>query len=254
MSLIDSPLLLLPVDILEFVGLRSGTTLPGDDDISLAVGPTGELDAYRLERELNASTSDSSEWDMLGVDFPNQFGLYIIFNVSDYEGSIVSVSNDSGLVFDVSLRSSENLTNDVLEVTLPGLDTLEFNLPDGLDLRGSNSFQSVGIRLHHYQLLVIVNCTVVSFLDLPESSQPLPVSEGVVRVFSDETVVRQYYIVVMDPGGGVGRGWGGGIWGLHRTAIQQYPQYSKLCACVNFYVTKNEHWHPKTSHVQLAFL
>lgn len=129
------------------------------------------------------------EWELIGAEFTSQFGLYTVFNASEYEGSIISISSESGFMFDVSLRRSKNSTQDYLSVTLPRLKTLRIYIPESVNLRSSSSFQSIGLRLKHYHLLVIVNCTVVNFIDLPQPSQPLPVADGVVQVFGDEAIV-----------------------------------------------------------------
>ena len=169
--------------MLDFIGLRSGN-LSGED-ASLTTGPTGMLDAFSLERQLNTSTQ-GPDWQQISQDFPAQFGLYTTFNTSSYEGSIISVRNGSGFAFDVSLRRDTNSSGDVLVVTLPGLSTLRFSLPERTDGR---PFQSLGLRLRHYQLLVLVDCEVVNFVSLPDPPQPLPVFEGEVRVFNDEAIV-----------------------------------------------------------------
>ncbi len=176
--------------MLDFIGLRSG----GHQsflDVSTAPGPTGRLDAFSLERGLNVSTS-GREWEFIAHEFPTQFGLYTVFNVSQYEGPILSIGGGSGFMFDVTLRRAENSStfSDYLMVTLPGLSTLRIDIPTSANLR-SSSFQSLGIRLRHYQLLVIVNCTIVNFVNLPQPSQPLPVDDGVVQVFGDEAIVSE---------------------------------------------------------------
>lgn len=171
---------------MDFIGLRSDN-FPSED-ASLTVGPTGMLDAFMLERQLNTSTA-GLEWQLIGADFPDQFGLYTVFNASGYEGSIISVRNGSGFEFDVSLRRDTNSSGDVLLVTLPGLSTLSVGIPESAQLRNNQLFQSLGVRLIHYQLLVLVNCAIVNFVDLPEASLPLPVLDGEVKVFDDEAVV-----------------------------------------------------------------
>lgn len=148
------------------------------------------LDAFALERELNTSTL-GPEWQQIAENFSTQFGLYVVFNASDYEGSIITISDGSGFAFDVSLQRSENSTGDVLSVTLPGLSTLRINIPASTNLRDSSSFQSLGVRLSHYQLLVIVDCDVVNFVNLEDPSLPLPVTDGEVRVFGGEAIVSE---------------------------------------------------------------
>lgn len=174
------------VDVLEFVGLRSGDL--SSLDAMVATGPDGLLDAFFLERELNTSTF-GPEWEQIADNFSTQFGFHVVFNASDYEGSIITITDGSGLIFDVSLGMSENSTDDVLAVTLPGLSTLSITIPASANLRDPSSFQSLGVRLNHYQLLVIVDCDVVNFVNLEDPSLPLPVADGDVRVFGGETIV-----------------------------------------------------------------
>ncbi len=173
------------VDILDFVGLKDSNT--SSQDALLTVGPSGMLDAFSLERELNTSTV-GPEWEQISQDFPTQFGLHTVFNASEYEGSIISISNKSGLIFDVSLSRTENSTGDTLTVTLPGLSSFHIRIPEGANLR-DGSFQSLGIRLVHYQLVVVVDCVVVNFVDLVDPILPLPVTGGEVRVFGDQAIV-----------------------------------------------------------------
>lgn len=174
------------VDVLDVIGLRSGDL--SSHDASLSTGPRGVLDAFTLERELNTSTTDS-EWQQIAENFTSQFGLFTVFNTSEYEGSIITISDGSGFAFDISLRRSENSTEDELVVTLPGLSSLRIRIPASANLRDMSSFRSLGVRLSHYQLLVIVDCAIVNFANLEEPSLPLPVSGGEVRVFGGEAMV-----------------------------------------------------------------
>ena len=174
------------VDVLDFVGLRGGDL--SSLDASVATGPDGLPDAFFLERELNTSTF-GPEWQQIADNFSTQFGFHVVFNASDYEGSIITITDGSGLVFDVSLRMLENSTDDVLSVTLPGLSTLSLIIPASANLRDPSTFQSLGVRLNHYQLLVIVDCDVVNFVNLEDPSLPLPVADGDVRVFGGEAIV-----------------------------------------------------------------
>ena len=185
------------VDILELVGLNrdsEGGLSPLSDSASLVPGPTGRLDAFRLRDELNSSTTNL-EWQLIGQDFPARFGLYAVFNASDYQGSIFSISDKSGVLFDVSLWRSSNDTYSFLSVTLPGLGPLVIDIPDSANLADPSSFRSLGVRLFHYQLLVIVDCAVVNFVDLERPPSPLPVGDTTVEVFEEGAVVSG------------GRGW-----------------------------------------------
>ena len=177
------------VDVLDVLGLRSGSLSP--HDASLTRGPDGTLDAFALQRQLNLSTL-GLEWLQIAENFSMQFGLYSVFNLSDYEGSVLTISDGSGFAFDVSLRMSDNSTGDELVVTLPGLSTLRIGIPASTSLR--DGFQRLGIRLTHYQLQVVVNCEVVNFVNLDfdgeNSSFPLPVfDDALVEVFGGAVTV-----------------------------------------------------------------
>lgn len=174
------------MDILDLVGLRSGSV--PDNLASLVSGPTGRLDAFSLQEELN-STTDSLEWELIGQDFPSQFGLYTVFNASDYEGSIFSINDRTDVIFDVSVLRVENSSSDVLFITLPGLSVLAVDIPESANFRDTSSFQRLGIRLVHYQLLVIIDCTVVNFVNLERPPLPLSVENSRVEVFSGGATV-----------------------------------------------------------------
>lgn len=172
------------MDILELVGLDEAA----EDAASLVPGPTGRLDAFRLQHELNSSTSDL-EWRLIGQDFPSQFGLYAVFNASDYEGSIFSIRDQSGLIFDVSLLRSANNSYNFLSVILPGLGPFVIDIPSSANLADRSSFRRLGLRLFRDQLLLIIDCQVVNFVDLDRPPVPLPVGDTTVEVFEEGAVV-----------------------------------------------------------------
>jgi len=117
-------------------------------------------------------------------DFPSQFGLYVVFDPSNYEGSILTVRNNSDVFFEISLFAS-NDTRSVLLVTLPGLGTNLVEIPEDVDLQNASSYRSLGVRLFNYQLLVIVDCEVVNFLNLERSPDPLPVGTSSVEFLEE---------------------------------------------------------------------
>ena len=172
--------------MLDFVGLRNLNL--SSDVASLTTGPSDMLDAYQLERQLNASIT-GPEWQIIANDFPDQFGLYTVFNASDFEGSIISIRNESGIEFDISLLRDMNSSDDALFVTLPGLSTFIVTIPTSVGLRDRENFQSLGVRLSHYQLVVLVDCELVDFVNLPEPPLPLPVMGAEVTVFDDQAIV-----------------------------------------------------------------
>ena len=175
------------MDILDLVGLRSGD-IP-DSLVSIVPGPSGLLDAFSFQEELN-TTTDDQEWELIGQDFPSQFGLYTVFNASEYEGSIFSViSKTNDVIFDVSLWRSEYKNGDDLVIMLPGLSEFTVEIPASVNFRDQSSFQTLGIRLFHYQLLVIIDCIVVNFVNLEEPPLPLPVEDNRVEVFSGGATV-----------------------------------------------------------------
>lgn len=183
-------MLLNAVDILDLIGLRSGN-LP-DSVASLVTGPSGQLDAFQFQEELNTST-DRLEWELIGQDFPSQFGLYTVFNASEYEGSIFSVSVGTEVIFDVSLWKLENSSSDALFIILPGLSALTVEIPESVNFRDASSFRRLAIRLAHYQLLVIIDCSVVNFVSLEQPPLPLQVENSRVDAFSGGAIVSVRY-------------------------------------------------------------
>ena len=177
------------------MGLRSGS-VPANL-ASLVTGPSGQLDAFRFQDELNTSTG-TLEWELIGQDFPSQFGLYTVFNASEYEGSIFSVSFGFEVIFDVSLSKLENSSIDALFITLPGLSMLTIKIPESADFRDSSSFRTLGIRLAHYQLLVIIDCMVVSFVRLEQPPLPLLVENSRVEAFSGGAIVSVWWDCVIN--------------------------------------------------------
>ncbi len=194
------PLYLHSVDILELVGLSVGPDLgsglpPLLDSATIVRGPGGRLDAFLLNDDLNSTTSNI-EWQLIRRDFPSQFGLYAIFNSTDYQGPIVIIRDGSdNIVFEVSLWRSMNTSYDVLSVTLPGLDPIAVSIPASVNLN-DRSFRNLGLRLFHYQLVVIIDCQVVNFVNLEQPPRPLPVNNTRVEVFDEGAVVRGHLMTL----------------------------------------------------------
>lgn len=186
----------ITVDILDLVGLSVGPDLGSGlplilDSATIVPGPSGQLDAFQLNDELNSTTSDL-EWQLIRQDFPSQFGLYTVFNSSNYQGPIFAIRDaQNNLIFEVSLWRSQNNSYNVLSVILPGLDPIAINLPPSANLNDFSTFRSLGLRLFHYQLLVIVDCRVVNFVNLERPPSPLPVGDTRVEVFDEGAVVRK---------------------------------------------------------------
>ena len=89
------------VDVLDSVGLRDGDLL--EDGATLAEGPSGTMDAFLLSRQLSAATN-GTDWNILNAYFPQEFALYVVFNASQYTGSIVAINRGMSDEFNVALR------------------------------------------------------------------------------------------------------------------------------------------------------
>ena len=49
------------------------------------------MDAFLLSRQLSAATN-GTDWNILNAYFPQEFALYVVFNASQYTGSIVAIN------------------------------------------------------------------------------------------------------------------------------------------------------------------
>ena len=170
------------VDVLDTVGLRDGDLL--EDGATLTEGPSGTMDAFLLSRQLSAATN-GTDWNILNAYFPQEFALYVVFNASQYTGSIVAINRGMSDEFNVALRTSP-LNTQTLIVTLPGVDPVEIIVPT----QDNAVFQFIGVGLQGAVLTVFVNCTLVSTLRLPALPRQLPISENsMVEVFEQPTTV-----------------------------------------------------------------
>ena len=186
LSLVDADTVLqylcFTVDVLDSVGLRDGDLL--EDGATLAEGPSGTMDAFLLSRQLSAATN-GTDWNILNAYFPQEFALYVVFNASQYTGSIVAINRGMSDEFNVALRTSP-LSTQTLIVTLPGVDPVEIIVPT----QDNAVFQFIGVGLQGAVLTVFVNCTLVSTLRLPALPRQLPISEdSMVEVFEQPTTV-----------------------------------------------------------------
>ena len=196
------------VDILSSAGLSldvAGSDFQLETDLAdIVKGPTGKLDSFELKDDLNTTTSDL-EWQLIMQNFPSQFGLYIIFDPSNYEGSIFTIHNGSDVFFDVSLFTSVNGSR-VVSVTLPGLGTSFLEIPENVNFLNGSSYRRLGIRLFKYQLLAIVDCEIVSFVNLEQLPDPLPVGTTTVEALEEGAKVSCHAIRVVQESRGCDMG------------------------------------------------
>ena len=171
------------VDVLGSVGLRDGDIV--EDGATVAEGPSGTMDAFLLSRQLSAATN-GTDWNILNAYFPQEFALYVVFNASQYSGSIVAINRGMSDEFNVALRTSPLLNTQTLIVTFPGVDPAEITVPT----QDNPMFQFIGVRLQGTVLTVFVNCTLVSTLRLSALPRQLPISENsMVEIFEQPTTV-----------------------------------------------------------------
>lgn len=179
------------VDILNVVGLRDGNTQ--EDGATVVPGPTGLMDAFALTRELSAPIN-GREWELIGMDFDTQFGVYTSFDALNYVGSIISIRNGVLSEFSLSFNSSgDTATNETrtqtLSITLP---RFSFDFDVEIPSQGNDAFQSIGIALEEGRLIVTVNCTVVDIIPVEFAVGELPSDRASVTIFSDPTIVSSY--------------------------------------------------------------
>ena len=176
------------VDVLNSVGLRDGDI--AEDGAVLVDGPSGEMDAFLLSRQLSAPTN-STDWDVVNSDFPREFALYVEFNASQYSGSIVAINRGMADEFNVALDTSSSAQ--MLIITLPGLDPVEIIVPPQM----RSMFQIFGFKLENTILTVYVNCSLITILRLPASPQQLPISNSsVVEIFEQPTTVSWLHLLL----------------------------------------------------------
>ena len=174
------------VDILKTVGLRDGDI--EEDGAFLVPGPNGFLDAFVLTEELSAPTN-GREWELIGMDFDTQFGVYTTFDASDYTGSILEINNGVLSEFVLSLNSSAAAAmNDskMLSIRLPNFS---FDYDVEIPLQGENTFQSLGVALEEERLVITVNCSVIDIIPVEFAVGTLPTGGATVNIFSEPTTV-----------------------------------------------------------------
>lgn len=173
--------------MLERVGLRDSNF--SQSDAILTDGPTGDLDAFQLQRELSTPI-DSMDLELIGALISSQFGLYTVFNTLQYTGSVISITSDddSTPLLDIALQTSDSSPDlNSLRISLRGLDSV-FDLPAAtLD----SPFQDLGIRLQDSLLVVSLNCTIVDFAILQNESDDgaMSLMGGRVSVFGPDAIV-----------------------------------------------------------------
>lgn len=193
--MIITPALFDPaVDVLRSVGLRSSSLSP--DDAEIVSGPTGEPDAFLLQRRLSALTS-GIEWELIGAGLPSQFGLYTVFDTVQYSGSILSITSEtnSRLLLDVMLLpSTTSQDRNTLTFIFPGLSPISIDIPAVAP--GESPFQDIGVRLKDSLLVVTVNCSIVDFAPLPNAPDSLSLDDARVSIFGNQATVRTTITVV----------------------------------------------------------
>lgn len=173
------------VDLLATMGLRD-SDLPSSDAMVTA-GPSDELDAFQLRRQLSAST-ESRELELIAALVPSQFGLYMVFNTFQYIGSVISITNgdDATPLLDITLQLSDTIPDtNSLKISLRGLD-FAFDLPAPTL---NSPFQDIGIKLKDSVLVITLNCTIVDFVILQNKSNAVALTSGRVSIFGEDAVV-----------------------------------------------------------------
>ena len=150
-------------------------------------GPSGVLDAFQLSRPLSAFTN-TSEWEIIGNNFPRQFTFYTEFDTSDfYNGTIFSIND--GTVGELSVTINSNPQHEMTQtvtIQLPQSD------PEVVLILGQTEpgYQRIGFTLRSRRLNLYQNCNLFFRTELDD----LPVSTGftssIVTIFESSTRVR----------------------------------------------------------------
>ena len=167
----------LAVDVLETVGVRQS-----QDGVTTAIGPNGLEDAFALTRMFSGQTI-GREWELIGIDFNTQFGVYIAFQAG-YNGSLLEITDGSQTLFYISLIDLGDLTAQ-LTVTLPGLTSVNVNIPTSPD----GMYQFIGIKLQLSRLVIIVNCTVEAIIPLEGAPEQLEATTSSIAIFNQPATV-----------------------------------------------------------------
>ena len=169
------------VDLLASVGLRDSSSA------ELTNGPTDEFDAFQLQRQFTTNIA-GLELELIGTQISSQFGIYILFNALQYNGSLISITTaNRETVLEVTLQESNSSTDlNTLVVSLNGMD-FPFDLPIATT---ESPFQDIGIRLEDSLLVVTLNCTTVDFVVLQSEITPISVTGGTVNILGENAIVR----------------------------------------------------------------
>ena len=166
--------------------LRGGD-VPDENDATVAMGPSGDADAFQLHRPLSAAV-ESEELAIVASQVSREFGFYAVFH-SQYTGPLITLTpenNSAALsLLEVTLEpltaNSRNLTILLqdqifsLEVPIAAVD---------------NPFQSLGIRLKSSLLVISLDCVTLDFFAVPVSMMdPTVVKDGRLTIFEDGAIV-----------------------------------------------------------------
>ena len=128
---------------------------------------------------------EGREWELIGLDFDTQFGVYTTFDTLNYTGSIISISNGVLSEFILSLNNSGDLLQ-TLSIRLPNFS---FDFEVEIPLQGDDAFQSFGVALEEGRLIITVNCTVIDIISVESTVGNLPSEGATVTIFSEPTTV-----------------------------------------------------------------
>ena len=152
-------------------------------------GPNGLPDAFALTQELSA-TVNGRTWELIGMDFDTQFGVYTTFDALNYKGTIISIRNGVLSEFSLSLNSSRGSEDEGQTQTLViMLPNVSFDFEVEIPSKDSSVFQSIGVALEERRLIATVNCTVIDIIPVEFDVGELPMNGAAVSIFSDPTTV-----------------------------------------------------------------
>ena len=179
------------MDLLRAAGLRENDLT--DVDAMRVAGPTGMLDAFQLATELEVNTSDVT-FNLIGADIPSSFAVFTVLNLYRYTGPILSVTEglDPTSLLSVSVDRFSNAMYKVLNISLPGLETVRVAIPS---TTADDPFQNIGIRLKDTQLVVTINCSVFSVVNLDNPADMLILDDGVITILGSEATVSIFFCV-----------------------------------------------------------
>ena len=163
-------------------------------DAIVTTGPNNQSDAFILQRQFSAPTS-GVEWEQIGTGLRSEFGIYTVFDTTQYTGSIITITNEinSMLLLDITIQPSANsLVQNTLTFTLPGLgQTFEIDIHTA---SADRPFQDIGISFRNSILGVLLNCNLSDFKKLPSAPDQLSTDNGRVTIFGDQATVSFFAI------------------------------------------------------------